>query len=186
MPSTFGRRELTGKTVPPNGLLTRFHMIVRPTLPSLSVAPITATVSGRKMASNCSRSYPRTSWAGSALLERFIGRSLRAYACRHGARLRQALCQHARPFGLAFSFHFVPLRVMSGGELAYGCRRIVLASGRFCVALPPQAKVVNEGVQVGAAEGADERLRVAHEGGDVGSSDGVADRGTRHLDGLVS
>ena len=56
MPSTFGRRELTGKTVPPNGLLTRFHMIVRPTLPGLSVAPITATVSGRKMASNYFRS----------------------------------------------------------------------------------------------------------------------------------
>src|SRR5918994_1005292 len=167
MPSTFGRRELTGKTVPPNGLLTRFHMIVRPTLPSLSVAPITATVSGRKMASNCSRSYPRTSWAGSALLERFIGRSL-------------------RPCGLAFSFHFVPLCVMRGGELAYERCRVVLASGRFCVALPPQAKVVDEGVQVGAAEGADERLRVAHEGGDVGSSDGVADYGTRHLDGLVS
>src|SRR5215207_6919330 len=72
MPSTFGLREFTGKTVPPNGLLTRFHMIVRPTLPSRSLAPITATASGRKMASNCCRSYPRTSWAGSALLDRFI------------------------------------------------------------------------------------------------------------------
>src|SRR5215203_2488793 len=75
MPSTLGLREFTGKTVPPNGLLTRFHMIVRPTLPGRSVAPMTATVSGRKMVSNCCRSYPRTSWAGSALLDRFIGRS---------------------------------------------------------------------------------------------------------------
>src|SRR5215204_2529457 len=47
MPSTLGLCEFTGKTVPPNGLLTRFHMIVRPTLPGRSDAPITATVSGR-------------------------------------------------------------------------------------------------------------------------------------------
>ena len=66
IPSTLGRLELTGKTVPPNGLLTRFHMIVRPTLPGRSVAPITATVSGRKIASSDCRSYPRTSCAGSA------------------------------------------------------------------------------------------------------------------------
>src|SRR5215211_5086199 len=72
MPGTLGLCEFTGKTVPPNGLLTRFHMIVRPTLPGRSVAPITATVSGRKIASNCCRSYPRTSWAGSALLDRFM------------------------------------------------------------------------------------------------------------------
>src|SRR4028118_557945 len=72
MPSTFGRRELTGNTVPPNGLETRFHMIVRPTLPGRSVAPITATVSGRKIASSDPPSYPRTSCAGSPLLDRFI------------------------------------------------------------------------------------------------------------------
>ena len=35
MPSTLGRFGLTGKTVPPNGLLSRFQRIVRPTLPGL-------------------------------------------------------------------------------------------------------------------------------------------------------
>ena len=33
MPRTLGRLELTGKTVPPNGLLSRFHSTERPTLP---------------------------------------------------------------------------------------------------------------------------------------------------------
>src|SRR5437764_4143979 len=37
-----------GKTVPPNGLDIRFQRIVRPTLPGVSVAPITATVWGEK------------------------------------------------------------------------------------------------------------------------------------------
>ena len=46
MPSTLGRLELTGNTVPPNGLLSRFHSTVRPTLPGRSVAPITATLRG--------------------------------------------------------------------------------------------------------------------------------------------
>src|SRR4028118_480717 len=73
MPRTLGLRELTGKTVPPNGLETRFHMIVRPTLPGRSVAPMTATVSGRKIASSEPPSYPRTSCAGSPLLvDRFM------------------------------------------------------------------------------------------------------------------
>src|SRR4028118_1397381 len=76
MPSTLGLRELTGKTVPPNGLETRFHMMVRPTLPGRSVAPTTATLSGRNIASSEPPSYPRTSCAGSPLLvDRFIGRS---------------------------------------------------------------------------------------------------------------
>ena len=48
IPSTLGRFGLTGKTVPPNGLLIRFHRIVRPTLPAFSVAPITATVLVRR------------------------------------------------------------------------------------------------------------------------------------------
>ena len=47
-------------------------MIVRPTLPGRSVAPMTATVSGRKMASSGCRSYPSTSWAGSAFLDLFM------------------------------------------------------------------------------------------------------------------
>ena len=47
MPSTFGRLELTGKTVPPKGLLSRFHSTERPTLPGRSEAPITATLWGR-------------------------------------------------------------------------------------------------------------------------------------------
>ena len=76
MPSTFWRRSFTGNTVPPNGFDTRFHMIVRPTLPGRSLAPMTATISGRKMASSGSRSYPRTSCAGSAFLRFFMGASL--------------------------------------------------------------------------------------------------------------
>src|SRR5208283_5190334 len=43
-------------TVPPNGLLIRFQRTARPTLPCLSVAPITATVRGAKIASSGSRS----------------------------------------------------------------------------------------------------------------------------------
>ena len=65
MPSTLGRLGLTGKTVPPKGLLIRFHRMVRPTLPWVSVAPMTATVLGAKMASSGWRVYCRTSWAGS-------------------------------------------------------------------------------------------------------------------------
>ena len=52
MPSTLGRLGLTGKTVPPKGLLIRFHSTVRPTLPGFSVAPMTATVFGAKNTSN--------------------------------------------------------------------------------------------------------------------------------------
>src|SRR5213595_3962786 len=37
-----------GNTVPPNGLDMRFHKIVRPTLPGVSVAPMTATFCGEK------------------------------------------------------------------------------------------------------------------------------------------
>ena len=51
MPRMALRVGLTGKTVPPKGLLMRFHRMVRPTLPSRSVAPTTATPRGRKMAS---------------------------------------------------------------------------------------------------------------------------------------
>jgi hypothetical protein len=52
IPRTLGRFGLTGKTVPPKGLVTRFHSTVRPTLPCVSVAPITAMVRGAKIASN--------------------------------------------------------------------------------------------------------------------------------------
>ena len=61
MPSTLTGRWLTGKTVPPKGLLIRFHSTVRPTLPSFSVAPITATLFGAKMARSASRSKRSTS-----------------------------------------------------------------------------------------------------------------------------
>ena len=46
MPSTLGRFEFTGNTVPPNGLLNRFQSTERPTLPGRSEAPITATLRG--------------------------------------------------------------------------------------------------------------------------------------------
>jgi hypothetical protein len=49
MPRILARLGLTGKTVPPNRLLMRFQITVRPTLPAFSVAPITATVLGEKM-----------------------------------------------------------------------------------------------------------------------------------------
>jgi hypothetical protein len=52
IPSTLVRLSLTGQTVPPKGLLTRLHRTARPTLPARSVAPITATVSGAKIASS--------------------------------------------------------------------------------------------------------------------------------------
>ncbi len=51
MPSTLGRLALTGKTMPPNGLLTRFQITLRPTLPGVSVAPITAIALGVKKTS---------------------------------------------------------------------------------------------------------------------------------------
>lgn len=47
IPSTLGRFEFTGKTVPPKGLLSRFHSTDRPTLPARSEAPTTATLCGR-------------------------------------------------------------------------------------------------------------------------------------------
>ena len=51
IPSTLRRFGLTGKTVPPNGLLIRFRTSVRPMLPVLSVAPMTAMFWGAKNAS---------------------------------------------------------------------------------------------------------------------------------------
>ena len=55
MPSTLPRFGLTGKTVPPNGVLIRFHSVVRPTLPAFSVAPITAMLFGvKKTSRGCS------------------------------------------------------------------------------------------------------------------------------------
>src|SRR5271165_2774114 len=66
MPSTFGRLELTGNTVPPNGLLSRFHNTERPTLPARSVAPTTATLRGAKNGSSGWLSERYTSDEGSA------------------------------------------------------------------------------------------------------------------------
>src|SRR5471032_829834 len=60
----FERFWLTGKIVPPNGLLSRFHNTLRPTLPGRSEAPTNATLRGLKIGS---RGWPcalRTSWAG--------------------------------------------------------------------------------------------------------------------------
>ena len=51
-PRTLGRFGFTGYTVPPNGLVTRFHSRVRPTVPGFSVAPMTATVFGEKKTSS--------------------------------------------------------------------------------------------------------------------------------------
>ena len=67
IPSTLGRFGLTGKTVPPNGLLIRFHSSVRPTLLGVSVAPITATFRGAKITSSGWRSCRSTSWARSVV-----------------------------------------------------------------------------------------------------------------------
>jgi hypothetical protein len=52
MPSTLARLGLIGYTVPPNGLLIKFHKTVRPTLPNFSVAPIKATFFGAKNVSS--------------------------------------------------------------------------------------------------------------------------------------
>ena len=65
MPRTLGRLGFTGYTVPPNGVLIRFHSTVRPTLPGFSVAPIRATDSGsKKMSSGCFLGF-KMSWAES-------------------------------------------------------------------------------------------------------------------------
>src|SRR5436190_647203 len=54
IPSTLLRFGLMGNTVPPNGVLIRFHNVVRPTLPGFSVAPITAMFRGvKKTSSGC-------------------------------------------------------------------------------------------------------------------------------------
>src|SRR5688500_5922652 len=55
IPSTLPRFSFTGNTVPPNDVLIRFHRIVRPTLPSRSVAPTTATLCGAKIAARAGR-----------------------------------------------------------------------------------------------------------------------------------
>ena len=51
-PSTVSRRGLTGWTAPPNEVATRFARTVRPTLPGVSVAPMTATDRGLKNGSS--------------------------------------------------------------------------------------------------------------------------------------
>mmetsp|Transcript_9098 Transcript_9098/g.26161 ORF Transcript_9098/g.26161 Transcript_9098/m.26161 type:complete len:248 (-) Transcript_9098:7-750(-) len=61
MPSTWSLLGFTGNTAPPKGLLMRFFSNVRPTLPTRSVAPMTAMLSGLKRESrgwplNCSTS----------------------------------------------------------------------------------------------------------------------------------
>ncbi len=66
MPSTLARVGFTGYTAPPKGVLIKFQSTVRPTLPGFSVAPITATLFGAKMASKgCRRTLRKTSWDGS-------------------------------------------------------------------------------------------------------------------------
>src|SRR6266487_3731426 len=65
MPRIEGRLGLTGKTVPPKGLEIRFQRMVRPTLPCVSVAPMTATFFGAKIASSGLASNLRTSAARS-------------------------------------------------------------------------------------------------------------------------
>jgi hypothetical protein len=48
IPKTLARFGFTGKTVPPKGFVKRFHNTVLPMLPTVSVAPRTATVLGVK------------------------------------------------------------------------------------------------------------------------------------------
>src|SRR3954468_12913972 len=63
MPRTLPLLALTGKTVPPNGLVIRFQRTVRPTLPSRSVAPTTATLRGEKKPCSGCRMSPRKRFA---------------------------------------------------------------------------------------------------------------------------
>ncbi len=65
MPKTLERFGLTGKTVPPKGLVTRFQTRERPTLPSRSEAPMTATERGLKNTSRGCRRRLRMSCADS-------------------------------------------------------------------------------------------------------------------------
>src|SRR5579871_2764400 len=60
-PSTLARLGFTGKTVPPKGLVIRFQRMVRPTLPTFSVAPTTATLLGEK---NTSSAFAVLPWTG--------------------------------------------------------------------------------------------------------------------------
>jgi len=54
---------LTGKIVPPNDVLMRFHRMVRATLPVRSVAPTTATLLGLNITSSGFCSMRNTLWA---------------------------------------------------------------------------------------------------------------------------
>jgi hypothetical protein len=65
--------EFTGKTVPPNGLLSRFQRTERPTLPGRSDAPITATLLGRNNGSSGWLSERYTSEEGSAFIMLPVG-----------------------------------------------------------------------------------------------------------------
>src|SRR5208283_2986628 len=67
MPSTLGRFGFTGKTAPPKGELIRFQSVVRPTLPTFSVAPMTAILRGEKKCWGGSASCLKISWADSGL-----------------------------------------------------------------------------------------------------------------------
>ena len=57
-PRTLARFALTGKTVPPKGFVNRFQSTVRPTLPGVSLAPMTATLRGAKNTSSGWRAAP--------------------------------------------------------------------------------------------------------------------------------
>src|SRR5262249_18633546 len=84
-------------TVPPNGLPIRFHRIDRPTLPAFSVAPITATARGAKIASSGERGSDRgggiASGGGGGIVGSLMGSFLKAVprgrcASAGGARWR--------------------------------------------------------------------------------------------------
>src|SRR6185437_4895267 len=87
-------------TVPPNGLLIRFQRTVRPTLPYASVAPITATVWGEKIASSgflaaCSTSPDRFNPAFGSLTGRSPGPSYECTALDFVAARRVRCADHA-------------------------------------------------------------------------------------------
>ena len=73
MSSTLLRRGFTGNTLPANGPLIKFQKIDRPTLPVVSVAPITATVRGSKMASSDDRGSERGTGSSSVRTRTRIG-----------------------------------------------------------------------------------------------------------------
>src|SRR5471030_3193589 len=94
-PSTCSRFSLTGKIVPPKGLVSRFHINVRPTLPGRSLAPMTAMLRGAKNMSSAWRDFPNGSkGAFSSRNSCTVSRGSRRSCAGIGGRRHRWLADH--------------------------------------------------------------------------------------------